>query len=147
MDTILNIFKSLGADETFFYQLALVIIFYFALKMSLFSKLQEVLDLRENKTTKLDGNANKKFAEAEQLSLKYKSELEKANQEAYSIVSQKRNEALNQQKKKVKEVEARLNSEVEEKRKEFMAELEVHKTNILKEADSLSSELVNKLTN
>jgi F-type H+-transporting ATPase subunit b len=147
MDTILNIFTSLGADKTFFHQLALVIIFYFALKMSLFSKLQEVLDLRENKTTKLDGNANKKFAEAEELSLKYKSELDKANQEAFSVISKQRNESQNIQKTKVKEVEAKLNAEVDEKRKEFMAELEVHKTNILKEADSLSGELVNKITN
>ena len=147
MDTILNIFTSLGADETFFHQLALVIIFYFALKMSLFSKLQEVLELRENKTTKLDGNANKKFAEAEELSLKYKSELDRANQEAYSVISSQKNESLNIQKTKVKEVEAKLNTEVDEKRKVFMAELEVHKTNILKEADSLSGELVNKITN
>jgi F-type H+-transporting ATPase subunit b len=147
MDTILNIFKSLGADITFFYQLVLVIVFYFALKMSLFSKLQEVLDLRENKTTKLDGNANKKFAEAEELSLKYKSELDKANQEAFSIVSAKKEESLNTQKVKVKEIDGKLNAEIDEKRKVFMAELETHKTNILKEADSLSGDLVNKLTN
>ena len=147
MDTILNIFKSLGADNTFFYQLALVIIFYFALKLSLFSKLQEVLDLRENKTTKLDGNANKKFAEAEELSLRYKAELDKANQEAFAIIVAKKDESLIAQKSKVKEVDGKLNTEIDEKRKVFMAELEIHKTNILKEADSLSGDLVNKLTN
>ncbi|PIK14312.1 hypothetical protein [Halobacteriovorax sp. JY17] len=147
MDTFLNIFKSLGADITFFYQLALVIIFYFVLKYSLFGKLQEVLELRENKTTRLEGNANKKFAEAEELAQKYKAELNKANQEAYSLLSDKKNSALDAQKSKLKEVENQLNIQVETKRKEFMAELETHKANVLKEADSLSSDLVNKLTN
>lgn len=147
METFLNIFKSLGADETFFYQLALVIVFYFTLKFSLFNKLQEVLDLRENKTTKLEGNANKKFAEAEELSQKYKSELDKANQEAFGIISSKKNDALELQKSKIKEVETKLNLQVEEKRKVFMAEIADHKTAILKEADSLSGDLVNKLTN
>ncbi|WP_372653558.1 hypothetical protein [Halobacteriovorax sp.] len=147
MDTFLNIFKSLGADFTFFYQLALVLVFYFALKYSLFGKLQEVLELRENKTTKLEGNANKKFAEAEELAQKYKSELSKANQEAYTFLTDKKNNALDVQKSKLKEVENQLNIQVEAKRKEFMAELEVHKNNVLKEADSLSGDLVNKLTN
>lgn len=147
MDTFLNIFKSLGADVTFFYQLVLVLVFYFVLKYSLFGKLQEVLDLRENKTTKLEGNANKKFAEAEELAQKYKAELAKANQEAYSLLSDKKAAAESAQKAKLKEVENQLNIQVEAKRKEFMAELEVHKENVLKEADSLSGDLVNKLTN
>mgnify|MGYP001039079371 FL=1 len=147
MDTFLNIFKSLGADFTFFYQLALVLVFYFVLKYSLFGKLQEVLELRENKTTKLEGNANKKFAEAEELAQKYKAELSKANQEAFTFLSDKKNNALDVQKSKLKEVENQLNIQVEAKRKEFMAELEVHKSNVLKEADSLSGDLVNKLTN
>lgn len=147
MDTFLNIFKSLGADVTFFYQLALVLVFYFILKYSLFGKLQEVLDLRESKTTKLEGNANKKFAEAEELAQKYKTELQKANQEAYTLLSDKKNGAQEVQKSKLKEVENQLNIQVEAKRKEFMAELETHKANVLKEADSLSSDLVNKLTN
>ncbi|CBW28182.1 putative ATP synthase subunit B' [Halobacteriovorax marinus SJ] len=147
MDTILNIFKSLGADITFFYQLALVLVFYFVLKYTLFGKLQEVLDLRESKTTKLEGNANKKFAEAEELAQKYKAELDRANHDAYSLLSEKRNAAIDAQKSKLKEVENQLNIQVDEKRKEFMAELEVHKANVLKEADSLSGDLVNKLTN
>jgi len=147
METFLNIFKSLGADVTFFYQLALVIIFYFTLKVSLFSKLQEVLDLRENKTTKLEGNANKKFAEAEELSQKYKSELDKVNHEAFGVIASKKNVVLDIQKAKIKDVEAKLNVQVDEKRKVFMTEVAEHKATILKEADSLSSDLVNKLTN
>ena len=60
MDMILTIFKSLGVDQTVFIQFATLIIIFFLVSNLLFSKLQEVLALREEKTTKLIEESAKK---------------------------------------------------------------------------------------
>lgn len=145
MQTILNIFISLGVDQTVFIQFALVVVIYFILKFTFFSKLQEVLDTRENKTTKMESGANKKFTEAEALAAKYRAEIEKTDSEALNIITTKKNDVLAAQKAQVKSTEKALNSEYETKRKELEAEYNSKKNAILSQADSLSNDLVQKI--
>jgi len=145
MQTILNIFISLGVDKTVFIQFALVVVIYFVLKFTFFSKLKEVLDTRENKTTKMESGANKKFTDAEALAAKYRSEIEKADEEALKIVTSKKSEVLSSQKAQVKSTEKALSGEFEAKRKELEADYASKKVSLLSQAESLSNELVQKI--
>jgi len=147
METIINIFKSLGVDESIFVLFGLFCALYVVLKLVLFGKLQEVLESREGKTTGLEGNANKKFAEAEEMISKYNDKIEKANIEAQSIFSTKKSEIISRELKNYKEAESRVNRDVDAKRAEFTAELNEQKVTVMKSADSLSENLVQKLTN
>lgn len=145
MDAIVGIFVSLGVNKTIFIQFAIVIALYFVLKMVLFSKLQFILELRENKTTKLEGAANKKLQEAEAMAQKYKDQLDQAHQEAYRVLNKKKEEVLSREHKIIKAKEAELNSLVETKRKESEALVATQREEVLKSVDSLSGDLVNKL--
>lgn len=145
MDTVLTIFKSLDIDQTFFVQLVLIVILYLILRNLLFSKLQEVLDLREEKTTKMEGGAQAKLAQAEKLAEQYKESIDKARGQALSIISAKKDEVQKREAEKVKALDAKLENELNAKREEFSKELESKKESIMQQADSLSQDLVTKI--
>lgn len=146
MDTLINIFKSLGVDESFFVQFAIVVTLYWLLKTLLFSKLQFVLELRESKTTKREDEANKKFQQADNLALKYKETIEKVQQEAHLVVTGKREESEKKMRQEIKEKAGQLEKELEAKRIEAQNEIDSKRTNVLAQADALASELIQKLT-
>ncbi len=147
METIINIFKSLGVDETIFVLFGMYCALYVVLKVVLFGKLQEVLEQREGKTTGLEGNANKKFAEAEEMIAKYGEKIEKANIEAQSIFSSKKDEIVARERENFKQAESRVNRDIDTKRTEFTSELNEQKKTVMQSADALSENLVQKLTN
>lgn len=147
MDTIIGIFKSLGVDSTVFTQFIIICILYLVLRNLLFGKLQEVLELREGKTTKLEENANKKFIEAENLAKSYKEKINSAQSEAFSKLSKVKEEVLGVEKQKLKAEEAKLNSEIEAKAQQFANEVEQKRQEVLANADALANDLITKLTN
>jgi len=147
MDTILNIFSSLGIDESFFTLLALVFASYFILKFFLFNKLQQVLDLRESKTTKMEAGAHKKFDEAEELANKYKQGIHATQQEADKILSQAKSTVQAKEKEKVKLAAKELEAISDSERKVFAQEIEERKKTIMESAGTLSTQLVEKVTN
>ncbi|EQC50008.1 ATP synthase B/B' CF(0) [Bacteriovorax sp. BSW11_IV] len=147
MDTIIGIFKSLGVDSTVFTQFIIICILYLVLRNLLFGKLQEVLELREGKTTKLEENANKKFIEAENLAKSYKEKINNAQSEAFSKLSKVKEEVLGVEKQKLKAEEAKLNSEIEAKAQQFANEVEQKRQEVLANADALANDLITKLTN
>ncbi len=145
MDAILNIFKSLDIDQTFFYQFALVVVLYAVLRSLFFSKLQEVLDLREAKTTKMEDGALGKLKSAEELAKKYKTKIDEAKSEAFAIIHKKKEEVVAREGKTIKEHEKALELKANQERKEFESEIEGKKASILSQAESLSQELVTKI--
>lgn len=145
MDAILNIFKSLDINQSFFYQFALVVVLYAVLRNLIFSKLQDVLELREAKTTKMEDGANEKFKKAEELAKLYKTKIDEARSQAFDIVTKKKNEIIARESKIVKDHEKTLEVKVASQRNEFENELNSKKVAILQQADSLSQDLVNKL--
>lgn len=146
MDMIINIFKSLGVDESILPQFITVIVLFFLLKTILFSRLQEILELRESKTTKLDGGADGKFLEAENLSKQYSEAIQKAQEEAHQELANTK-KVIDTRESEIKATsDAQVEKEVELKRGEFTVELQAKKEEILKEASDLSKEFVTKLT-
>ena len=82
MDTIYIVFDSLQIDKNFFIQFVLVTVLYFVLRFLFLDKLQEVLTLREDNTTKMESGADDKLNQAEKISKQYKEKIEDARQEA-----------------------------------------------------------------
>lgn len=146
MEKIINIFQSLGVDESFFVQFAVVVILYFLLKVLLFEKLQYVLELRENKTTKREDGANKQLNEAEDMALKYKESMNKIQQEAHQLIVRKRTEAEEKQKNEIKLKSKELEKKLEKLRVQYTAEIDSKKDDVLAQADQLAGQLVEKLT-
>jgi len=145
MGTIYKVLESLAIDHTFFYQFAIVVVLYLILRSLLFGKLQEVLDLREAKTTKMESGANEKIQMAEKLAQQYKDKIAQAKQEAFQIITKNKDEIISREAVKIKSHEEKVEAEIAVKRSEFEKEIESKKENIMKQAVSLSQELVNKI--
>lgn len=145
MDQIVVIFNQLGVDATILYQFIIFVVLFILLKTLFFDKLQFVLELREAKTTKLDGAADKKFGDADKLALEYEQKMKAVNAQAMSHVSEVKNKAISEQKTEIKKIESELDVQVEDQRKKFTQEIEAKRVEILKNADSLSDGLVQKL--
>ncbi len=141
-----EVFKKLGIDSTVIFQFIIFIVTFLILNALFFSKLLFVLQQREGKTTKLDGQADDKFAEAEKMSAKYKLELQDSNIKGQEIFSKNKNETIDRERARFKKTEAEVNDEVNNKRKEIEAEFLVKKESLLKNADSLANDLSAKLT-
>jgi len=146
MDMILTIFKSLGVDQTVFIQFATLIIIFFLVSNLLFSKLQEVLALREEKTTKLEGSAHAIYKQADELAEQYKARVEKTHLDAHHHNQNKKLEIASVEKEKIKKAEEEFNKDYEEKRVKILAEISAQKTLLMSKVDELSDNLVSKLT-
>jgi F-type H+-transporting ATPase subunit b len=146
MDMILTIFKSLGVDQTVFIQFCTLIAIFFLVSNLLFSKLQEVLVLREDKTTKLEGNAHTIYKQADELAEQYKARLEKSHQDSHHSNQKKKSEIANLHKEKIKMAEDQFSKEYEEKRAVILTEVAAQKATLMSKVDELSGNLVSKLT-
>lgn len=147
MDMIIGIFQKLGVDQSIFYQFAIFIVLFAALKAVFFNKLLFVLQTRESKTTKLDHQAGDKFKEAEKLSEKFETEIQKASEEAHQSMSEMKNSNLKKIQADQKEKELKVLANYEEQKKAVIAEVEAKRDAVLKSSNELSENLVNKLVN
>ncbi|MEC7277548.1 MAG: hypothetical protein VXV96_14610 [Bdellovibrionota bacterium] len=147
MDMIIGIFQKLGVDQSIFYQFAIFIVLFAALKATFFNKLLFVIQTRESKTTKLNDEAGDKFKEAEKLSEKFDNEIQKASEEAHSKMSSIKNESLKKIMDEQKAQEAKVLAAYEEEKKAAISEVEAKREAVLQSANELSDSLVNKLVN
>lgn len=145
MDQVVAIFNQLGVDVTIAYQFVIFVVLFVLLKTLFFDKLQFVLELREAKTTKLDGAADKKFGEADRMAQQYEEKIKQINGQAQHHLSEVKASALVRQRDAIKKLEEQLEVQVETERKEFMQEIEIKRQEVLKNADQLSEGLVQKL--
>lgn len=146
MDTLINIFKSLGVDQTVFIQFGIVVVLYFILTTLFFGKLQFVIETRDNKTTKREGNANKMFAEAEALAEKYKKTIDEAHSEAINQSTKKKNALTEKNKEQFKAKASQIEAALDEARARNQEEIESRRQQVMSSADSLSKELLTKLS-
>ncbi|EPZ50534.1 ATP synthase B/B' CF(0) [Bacteriovorax sp. BAL6_X] len=145
MDTINTVLNSLGINSTFFIQLAIVTVLYFVTRNLIWSKLQEVLENREAKTTKMESGADEKTRLATELENEYKSKIEGAQSEAFNLIQNKKEEVTKREAVKVKELANKLEAEANSEKAKYSQELEEKKVAIMKDADELSALLVDKI--
>jgi F-type H+-transporting ATPase subunit b len=146
MNTIVTILNSLKIDNTFLIQFVLFLVFFNVIAPILFNKLQEILELRESKTSKLDSHANDLYKKVEELQEKYKASVEKTHQDSQVIASKKKSEILAKEREVLTGAENKMTSDYEAKRAQLLKEMNEKRTAVLSEASVLSNSLVEKLT-
>jgi F-type H+-transporting ATPase subunit b len=146
MDTILLILRALKIDQTVLIQFGFLLVFFNTLAPLFFRRMQEVLELRESKTTKLESQAHNIYKKAEDLAEQYKAKIEKTHQDSQDIAQKKKNDTLNKEREILKGLEEKMNSEYEERKSKIHNEMAEKRTHIMAEADKLAGNLVEKLT-
>ena len=146
MDQIVKVFGQLGADETVFHQFGIFFVVFIVLKFVFFNKLQFVIEIRENKTTKLDKSANEKFQKAEQLHKDYSARVREVQSKSQGTLARLNSKALEQQKTILKETESTVDLQVEKKREEVEKEIDTKREAIMDQIPTISTEFVKKMT-
>ena len=146
MGTIYTILNSLKVDQSFYIQFILFVVFFNVLAPLLFKKLQEVLELRESKTVKLDSHANHVYKQAEDLAEQYKGSIEKTHTDSQAIATKKKSEVMNKEREVLVRNEEKMTSEYEGKKSILLKEFTDKRTSVMAEAEKLSTTLVEKLT-
>ena len=147
MDIIIGIFTSLGVDETIFTQFAIVIVIYFILKYTFFTKLQFVIEMRIAKTTGLETDANKKFAEADEIADKYRNEIEITQAEGQKVFSERKSQIISKERDRYKKHESEVLAEAEKTRSENLKFIDQHRELVFSKKKNLGDELVSKISN
>lgn len=145
MDMVIGILKQLGADETLWQQFVIVTAMYFLAKFLFLDHLQNVIETREEKTVKLEGNAEKQFEEINKLSSEYKDKISSANKEAKATLDQNKKDIAKELENKYRGEEKTINEYIESSRKDIEADLAQKKDQVLSEAETLSNSLVQKI--
>ena len=146
MNTIVTILNSLKIDQTFLIQFVLFVVFFNIIAPVLFKRLQEVLDLRDSKTTKLDSHANHVYKQADDLAVQYKASIEKTHSDSQAIATKKKNEIQAIEKAVFVGAEEKMTNEYEGKRSSLLKDIAEKRISVLAEAETLSNTLVEKLT-
>lgn len=146
MDKIISVFKQLGVNESVVYQFLVVLVVYFLAKYLFLDHLQKLLDLREDKTVNLEGEAEEQFAQVEKEQQEYKEKMISVNKALKEKLDAKKAEVIKVEEAKYKKEEHEVNTYIEASRKEVEKEIADKKEVILKEAEQLSTNLVQRLT-
>ena len=146
MGTIYTILNSLKVDQSFYIQFILFIVFFNVLAPLLFKKLQEVLELREGKTTKLESHANHVYKQADELAEQYKVSIEKTHTDSQVIATKKKSEIMAKEREVLLANEEKMNGEYEGKKSSLVKDFAQKRVTVMAEAEKLSSTLVEKLT-
>ena len=146
MDLVLNILKQLGANESLFFQFGIVLVAFFTAKVLFIDHLQAVIERREDKTIKLEGDAEKQFDEITKIKNEYKEKIQSASKEMREKLEVNKTEIIKKEESRYRESEAEINAYFEKTRKEVEVEINEKKTEILNEAEKLASNLVKKIS-
>lgn len=146
MDTIVIILQALKIDKTVLIQFGLLVLFFNLLAPLFFNKIKEILEYRESKTTKLESHAHAVYKQAEDLADQYKAKIEKTHQDSQSVANKKKSDILNKEKDLLKQAEANLDSDYENRKSKILKEMSEKRSVVMAEADKLAGNLVEKLT-
>lgn len=145
MEMILGIFAKLGVDYTIAIQFAIVTLLFVILKMLFLNKLKEVLSTREEKTTKLETEANKKMNQALEASALYKNKMDKCYSDAQEYFVSKKNEINTREKEKLDSYEYHVSTEFEKKKVEYVKNVHEKKEVLMARSGELANNLVDKM--
>jgi F0F1-type ATP synthase membrane subunit b/b' len=145
METFTAIFTQLGVDSSLVPQF-IIILFVFVIAQFLFlGKLQEVIETREEKTVKLESNADETIEKVNKMQAEYKAKIDEANQNALKNSSEKKQKIAQTYSEQYKQSEKEVNAYVDQSRHDFAKEVHGNKEKYLAEADSLAQSLVQKI--
>jgi F0F1-type ATP synthase membrane subunit b/b' len=145
METFTAIFTQLGVDSSLVPQFVIILVAFIIAQFLFLGKLQSVIETREEKTVKLESNADETIEKVQKMQAEYKSKVENANREALKITTEKKQKLVQKYTDQYKQTEKEVNAFVDQSRNDFKKEVEGNKSAYLAEADSLSQTLVQKI--
>jgi F0F1-type ATP synthase membrane subunit b/b' len=146
MDLVLNILVQLGADKSLVAQLVIIIVMFILAKVLFLDHLQNIIERREEKTVKLEGDAEKQLDEINKIQDEYKAKIQSASKEMRSKLEASKSEITKKEEARYRESEKEINAYIEKTRSEVTAEINEKKNEVLSEAEKLASSLVNKIS-
>jgi F0F1-type ATP synthase membrane subunit b/b' len=146
MDMILNVLGRLNIDSTIIPTFFIVIIFFLLINFIFFKPLLSVIMAREEKTTKLEDEANAKSNSANQMMNEYKQKLENAYMETQKVLKGKKSEVLKAQRQKYLEAEKEINLKNDNEISAMLKDLSGKGEAVISKSGELSKLLVEKLT-
>lgn len=141
----MEIFTQLGVDSSLPYQFVVLTIAFIISNFLFLGKLQNVLEVREEKTVKLENSADETLDKVSTMQAEYKAKVEEANQIALKNATEKKQNITLKYTEQYKQAEKELNSQVDNSRNEFSSEVSSNKEKYLAEAETLSQSLVQKI--
>ncbi len=145
MEMLQKIFADLGGDGSFLYQFAIVIITLLAFRFIFFNRLKFVLENREEKTVLQEEHAEKIFNQAKVLQRKYQDKINQAHSNAQQVMIKKKKEITISGQQEFKKSEEEIDNYLTKSRDEAEEEIGKQKTEVIKKADELAANLVEKL--
>ena len=140
-----DIFVQLGTDQSILYQLGIIIVMFALSKMIFIRHMQAVIETRDEKTEKLEGNTEKEFEEIERIQNAYKLKIQAANKEVKKQLDEGKNELSKKYETQYRAEEVVVNEFINKSKKEIEADISDKRTAVLSDAEELAKSLVNKI--
>lgn len=145
METFVAIFTQLGVDSSLPYQFIILVVAFIAANFIFLGKLQNVLEVREEKTVKLEGSADETLEKVTSMQGEYKAKIEDANRTALKSSSDKKQAITQKYTEQYKKAEKEIGQQVDQSRSEFGKEIAANKEKLLSESETLAQSLVKKI--
>lgn len=145
METFVAIFSQLGVDSSLKYQFIIILIVFIAANFIFLEKLQNVLQVREEKTVKLESSADDVVEKAHTIQAEYKAKIDEASRVALKTTTEKKQKIIQKYTEQYKQTEKELGQYVDQSRLEFSKDVASNKEKYLSESDALSQSLVQKI--
>jgi F0F1-type ATP synthase membrane subunit b/b' len=145
METFTAIFTQLGVDSSLVPQLVIILVVFILAQFLFLGKLQEVIETREEKTVKLESNADETIEKVQKMQIEYRAKIEDANRAALKNATEKKQNITQRYTDQYKHTEKEVNAYVDQSRNDFTKEVAGNKDKYLAEADTLAQSLVQKI--
>lgn len=145
METFTAIFTQLGVDSSLVPQFLIILSIFIVTQFLFLGKLQEVIENREEKTTKLENTADDVLEKVKKMQTEYNSKIDEANRKALISTTESKQKITQKYTEQYKTTEKEVNTYVEQARHNFNNEIEMNKQAYLADADNLAQSLVQKI--
>jgi F0F1-type ATP synthase membrane subunit b/b' len=145
METFQAIFTQLGVDSSLLPQFFIILIVFVIAHFLFLGKLQQVLEVREEKTIKLENSADDTLEKVSHMQNEYKIKVDDANRAALKEAADKKIILAQKYNDQYKTNEKEINQFVDQSRSEFSKELAGNKDKYLAESESLAQSLIQKI--
>lgn len=141
----MEILTQMGVDSSLAYQFVILVIVFTISNFLFLGKLQEVLDVREEKTVKLESSADETLEKVTSMQNEYKVKIDEANRQALKTATDKKQAITTKYTEQFKAQEREVSSYVDKSRNEFGNEIAGNKDKYLAESEALAQSLVQKI--
>jgi F0F1-type ATP synthase membrane subunit b/b' len=141
----MEIFTQLGVDSSLPYQFVIILVAFVLGNFIFLGKLQSVLEIREEKTVKLESSADETIEKVSTMQTEYKAKFDNANRAALKTSTDSKQSINQKYSEQYKQNEKEVNNFVDQSRNEFSKEVASNKDAYLAESQKLAQSLVQKI--